>query len=398
MPPKAAPPPKRLLLGRPGTTLQMGIVGVPNAGKSTFFNCITRSAIPAANFPYCTIEPNTARVQVPDDRYDWLVDLYNPKSRDNYPWLQVTDIAGLCRNASDGEGLGNAFLGDVASVDGIFMMLRCFEDPEVQHVEGTVDPVRDIQIINEELLKKDLEWVTKRLESTRSIVTRGGQKDKKKELDILEKIFATVEAKKLVRTVDWNAEEVAVLNTLNLLTAKSVVYLANISQRDFLRKGNKFLGPVKAWVDANTPGEPLVPFSAEFEKKYLDCADEAARKEFMKDFPEGTKTVISRIAKIGFDALKLQYFFTAGADEVKAWIIRQGDLAPQAAGKIHTDMEKGFICAEVMHFPDLKEAGTEPAAKAAGKSRQQGRTYEVQDGDIMLFKFNAGAGMKGGKK
>lgn len=395
MPPKAsAEPVAKPLLGRPSNNLKMGIVGLPNVGKSTFFNAITNSAARAENFPFCTIDPEESRVAVPDARFDWLCAEYKPKSK--VPaYLTVIDIAGLVKGASSGQGLGNAFLSHIRAVDGIFHVVRAFSGEEVVHVEGEVDPTRDLDIIREELRLKDAEFLTKAVETARKGI-RGHENDKarKFELETLEKLLAWVEeGRREVRHGDWSAKEIEeVINPLQLLTAKSAVYLANVSEEDFARKKNKWLPKIKAWIDAHSAGDPLIPFSGAFEQRF-STMDEAERAELAK----GSGAVVSALPKIihaGYQALQLQYYFTAGADEVRAWTIRRGLKAPQAAGVIHSDFERGFIMAEVMRYADLKELGDEASVKAAGKYLQKGRDYVVEDGDIIYFKFNVGNSKK----
>lgn len=381
------------LLGRPSNNLKMGIVGLPNVGKSTFFNALTNSAARAENFPFCTIDPEEARVAVPDARFDWLCKHYKPASK--VPaYLTVIDIAGLVKGAAAGQGLGNAFLSHIRAVDGIFHVVRAFSGEEVVHVEGDVDPVRDLEIIREELRLKDAEFLTKSLEAAKKAL-RGHENDKarKFELDTLEKLYDWVEVKKReVRHGEWEAKEIdEVINPLQLLTAKSAVYLANVSEEDFIKKKNKYLPKIKAWIDANSPEDPLIPICGHFEHR-MSVLDAGEREEQLKQL--GTASSLPKVILAGYQALQLCYYFTAGADEVRAWTIRRGTKAPQAAGVIHTDFERGFIMAEVMRYADLHEAGDEAAVKANGKYLQKGREYVVEDGDIIYFKFNVGAKKK----
>lgn len=385
---------KSLLLGRMGTNLRVGIVGVPNVGKSTFFNVLTASQAAAENFPFCTIDPNESRVPVPDERFDYLCNFHKPASK--VPaFLNVVDIAGLVKGASEGQGLGNAFLSHIKACDAIFHLCRAFEDEDVIHVEGDVNPVRDIEIINDELRLKDLDYVNGVVEKLGRFVLRGEKKDKP-EYDVLCKVKSILEDKKQpVRFGEWSPTDIEVLNKHLFITAKPMIYLINLSESDYIKKKNKWLVKIKEWVDANDPGALAIPFSGALETKLLNMS-EVEKRSFLET--SKTTSALAKIIVTGYKSLNLCYYFTAGEDEVKAWTIQKGTKAPQAAGKIHTDFEKGFIMADVMKFDDFKELGTENAVKAAGKYRQQGKTYVVEDGDIIHFKFNAGAGLAGGKK
>jgi len=370
-------------LGRPSNSLCMGIVGLPNVGKSTLFNILTKLNVPAENFPFCTIEPNEARVSVPDERYEWLCNFHKPASRVPAA-LQITDIAGLIRGASKGEGLGNNFLSHIRAVDGIFHVIRIFEDEEVTHVEGAVDPVRDLEIINEELILKDIEMTIKSREKLEKEMNHSKDKNKKADLEIIFKVEQLLNDRKQIRLCDWKANEIEVINSLQLLTAKPVVYIVNMTEKDFFKKGSKWLVKIKQWIDAHG-SEPMVPFCGSFESKLLELGEEGAKK-----YCEETKCVsgIPKIIRTGYHTLDLVHFFTCGSDEVKCWTIRKYTKAPQAAGVIHTDFEKGFVCAEVMKYEDFKEGGSESAVKAKGKYRQEGKGYTVEDGDIIFFKAN----------
>jgi len=388
---------KTVLIGRMGTNLKVGIVGLPNVGKSTFFNVLTKSSQAAAeNFPFCTIDPNEARVAVPDERWDWLVAHHKPASK--VPaFLNVTDIAGLVKGASEGQGLGNAFLSHIRACDAMFHLCRTFEDPDITHVEGDVDPIRDLDIINEELRLKDVEYFEKIFDECERMYVRGGDKKRKAEYEILCKIKKVlIEEARMIRYGDWNQADIEILNKHLFITAKSMIYLVNLSEKDFMRKKNKWLPKIKEYIDKNDPGATVIPFSGTFEQKLMDFETDDERKAYCEE----TKctSILDKIVVQGYKALQLQYFFTAGEDEVKAWTIQRGSTAPQAAGRIHTDFEKGFIMAEVMKFAAFKEHGSEAAVKAAGGYRQQGKNYIVEDGDIIFFKFNAGAGLTAGKK
>lgn len=393
MPPKSAkskePAAERPILGRFSSHLKIGIVGLPNVGKSTLFNTLTKLSIPAENFPFCTIEPNEARINVPDERFDWLCQLYKPKSEVS-AFLEIHDIAGLVRGAHQGQGLGNSFLSHIRAVDGIFHVLRAFEDADIIHVDDTVDPVRDLEVITEELRLKDVEFMEKKLEDIEKSMKRSNDKQLKIEHEVCERVKAWLNDGKDVRLGDWKTADIEILNTFQLLTAKPVVYLVNMNERDYQRKKNKFLPKIHAWVQEHG-AEPIIPFSCALERNLVDMpADEAAK------YCEENKlqSALPKIIKTGFSAINLIYFFTAGPDEVKCWQIRRQTKAPQAAGAIHTDFERGFICAEVMKYEDLKALGNESAVKASGKYRQEGKTYVVQDGDIIFFKFNVSGGGK----
>ncbi|TFY62000.1 hypothetical protein EVJ58_g4142 [Rhodofomes roseus] len=377
MPPKkAAAPEKKALLGRPSNNLRIGIVGLPNVGKSSFFNVLTKTDLGLArNYPYATINPEEARVPVPDTRFDWLCELYKPASR--VPaHLTCLDIAGLTAGASTGAGLGNAFLSHVRSVDGIFQVVRAFDDADIIHVEGDVDPLRDMEIIQTELRLKDIEWTEKHLDGLKKTGRSLGNssladKARKEEIATVEKVYKVLTVdQKDVRKADWTNKEIDVVNGLQLLTAKPVTYLVNLSERDYVRKKNKWLPKIKGWIDENNAGDPLIPFSVALEERLVNMSDEERVEEEKK---------------IG----ALIRYFTCGPDEVRAWTIRRGTKAPQAAGVIHSDFENKFVCGEIMSFDDLKELGSESAVKAAGKLRQQGKPYEMVDGDIAYWKAGA---------
>jgi len=380
----------KILLGRPGNHLKMGIVGLPNVGKSTLFNVLTNMGIPAENFPFCTIDPNESRCAVPDERFDKLCQEFKP-AKEIPAYLSITDIAGLVRNAHGGEGLGNAFLSHIRAVDGIFQCLRIFDNEEIVHVEGDVNPIRDLEIIHEELRLKDLETLQTRIQSLAKIADKV-DKTKRAELDFLRSLKEYLEAGKDVRTGDWKATEVEWINPLFLLTAKPIVYLVNMSEKDYIRKKNKWLAKIKAWIDEHATGFSIVPFCAEMEQNAASLPDDAAREEYWKSMKAAT--AVPKIIRTGYHCLHLVHFFTCGADEVRCWTIREGDKAPDAAGTIHTDFQKGFICAEVYSYNDFVEHGSEKAVKDAGKYKQQGKNYVVNDGDIMFIKANTGGGLK----
>ncbi|RZF32487.1 hypothetical protein LSTR_LSTR012225 [Laodelphax striatellus] len=390
-PKKGEEPEVKPLFGRVGTNLKVGIVGVPNVGKSTFFNVLTKSQAAAENFPFCTIDPNESRVPVPDTRFDYLCEYYKPASK--VPaFLNVVDIAGLVKGAAEGQGLGNAFLSHIRACDAIFHLCRAFDSEDVTHVEGEVDPVRDLEIIVDELVKKDVEYLNTNIEKLERTVLRGNDKKLKPEYDLLVKTKNLLEVEKTqIRFGEWRAAEMEILNRHTFLTTKPCMYLVNLSEKDYIRKKNKWLIKIKEWVDKHDPGANIIPFSGVMENKLTELLD-GEREKFLEE--NKVTSALEKIIVQGYKALRLQYFFTAGADEVKAWTIQKGTKAPQAAGRIHTDFERGFIMAEVMHFQDFKEEGSEAACKSAGKYRQQGRNYVVEDGDIIFFKFNVTAPAK----
>lgn len=393
MPPKKAPVQEKVLLGRPGNNLKSGIVGLANVGKSTLFQAITKSSLGnPANFPYATINPEEARVIVPDERFDWLCSHYKPKSEVPAN-LTVYDIAGLTRGASTGAGLGNAFLSHIRAVDAIFQVVRCFDDAEIIHVEGDVDPVRDLTIISEELRIKDIEFVEKELENLKKQTRRGGQtlemKKLREEEATVARVLEFLQEGNDVRKGDWAPKEVEVINPLFLLTAKPVVYLVNLSEKDYVRQKNKYLPKVFEWIKTNSPGDPLIPISAAFEERLALMPDDAAAEECKK---LGTKSALPKVITTMRQSLNLASFFTTGADEVRQWTIRKGIKAPAAAGVIHSDFEKTFIQAVVYNYTTLREYGDEAAVKAAGKIMTKGKDYPVEDGDILLIKAGAAKG------
>ncbi|CCA66676.1 probable GTP-binding protein [Serendipita indica DSM 11827] len=390
MPPKkAAAPEKKAILGRPSNNLKIGIVGLPNVGKSSFFNALSKTDLgKAANFPYATINPEEARIMVPDARFDWLCELYKPASKVPAA-LTCIDIAGLTAGASTGVGLGNAFLSHVRAVDGIFQVIRAFDDAEVTHVEGDVNPIRDMEIIHTELRLKDIEWVEKALEnlkkSSRALGSNSlADKAKKEEIAITERILAVLkEENRDVRKAEWTNKEIDVVNGLMLLTAKPVTYLVNLSEKDYVRKKNKWLPKIKAWIDEHNPGDLLIPFSVALEERLAPLEGQEKKEEEEK---AGAVSALPKIITAGYASLDLIRYFTCGPDEVRAWTIRNGTKAPQAAGVIHSDFENKFVCGEIMSYDDLKEHGSEAAVKAAGKVRQQGKPYVMVDGDIAYWK------------
>jgi obg-like ATPase 1 len=388
---KQEPPAKKGVLGRVKSHLKMGIVGMPNVGKSSLFNLLTKAQAKASNFPFCTIEPNEARVPLPDERFNWLCELYRPKSMVS-SYLEVWDIAGLVRGASEGEGLGNNFLSNIMSVDGIFHVIRIFEDADVTHVEGDIEPLRDLDIISTELRLKDMQLVDKTIQP----IARMANSDptKRAEVTMYEKFKDYMGTAKDIKDGEWSNKEIEVLNRLLFLTAKPVVYLINMSTEDYINKKNRWLGKIANWVKTNHPGTTMIPFSITLEEKLMQMNTPAEKEEYLKSLGDGVKSALDKITQAGFAALQLNNFFTCGADEVRAWPVQAGMKAPQAAGSIHGDFEEYFIKAEVMSFADLRELGSESLVKSNGKYRIEGKNYDVQDGDIMLIKHNAGGAKK----
>lgn len=392
MPPKKNVKEEKILLGRPGNNLKSGIVGLANVGKSTFFQAITRCPLGnPANYPFATIEPEEARVTVPSARFDKLCEMYKPASK--VPaHITVYDIAGLTKGAHAGEGLGNAFLSNIRAVDAIFQVVRCFDDAEIIHIEGDVDPVRDLQIIKDELRLKDIEFAKKHLEGVEKIVKRGGQsmevKQKKEEAATCEKIIQLLEDGHRIANQNWTGKEVLVINEMLLLTAKPAIYLINLSEKDYVRKKNKYLLKIKQWIDENSPGDVIIPFSVCLEEKLSHMDTEEEAEAYLKEI--GATTSLPKIITTMRQTLGLISFFTSGADEVREWTIRNGTKAPQAAGVIHNDLMNTFILAQVTKYEDLVEYGDDNSVKAAGKLQQKGKDYVVEDGDVIYFRAGAG--------
>ncbi|CCH62223.1 hypothetical protein TBLA_0G02860 [Henningerozyma blattae CBS 6284] len=391
MPPKKKVEEQKILLGRPGNNLKAGIVGLANVGKSTFFQAITRCPLGnPANYPFATIDPEEARVIVPSPRFDELCKIYKPAS-EVPAHLTVYDIAGLTKGASAGEGLGNAFLSHIRAVDSIYQVVRCFDDAEIIHIEGDVNPARDLEIINTELSLKDIEFCEKALEAAEKIAKRGGQslevKQKKEEAKFIERLIELLKSGQRVANQTWTPKEVEIINSLYLLTAKPTIYLINLSERDYIRKKNKHLLKIKEWVDAHSPGDLIIPFSVCLEEKLSHMTEEESAEE-LKNL--GTVSALPKIVTTMRKKLDLISFFTAGADEVREWTIRDGTKAPQAAGVIHNDLMNTFILAQVMKYADVIEYKDEAAVKAAGKLQQKGKDYVVEDGDVIYFRAGAG--------
>lgn len=360
-----------------------GIVGLPNVGKSTLFNALTATAAAqAANFPFCTIEPNVGRVAVPDERLYRIAEI--GKSANIVPaQLEFVDIAGLVKGASKGEGLGNQFLANIREVHAIIHVLRCFEDGNVTHVEGNVDPLRDAEIIDTELMLADLESVEKQIENL-SRKVKSGDKDIKMQLALLEKVRVVLEAGKPARTVEVSEDEAKPFRMLSLLTAKPVLYVCNVSE-DEAAEGNEWTRKVADMAKAE--GSESVVICAAIESEIAQLESDEEKAEFLETI--GLKEPgLNRIIRAGYRLLGLQTYFTVGPKEARAWTVRIGAKAPEAAGVIHSDFERGFIRAEVIAFDDFTGLGGEAAAKDAGKMRQEGKGYVVHDGDVILFRFN----------
>ena len=364
--------------------LKCGIVGLPNVGKSTLFNCLSNAKAQSANFPFCTIEPNVGVITVPDDRLTKLVEMCNPKS--TVPaTVEIVDIAGLVKGASKGEGLGNKFLANIRETDAILHVLRCFDDDNITHVDTTVDPVRDMEIINMELQIKDLETVETRLAKTLKAAQTGGDKTAKLQASVLQAYKEALEAGKPARSVEFETkDEQKFAKELFLLTNKPVMYVCNVDD-DSAATGNEYVERVREAIKDEGAELLIVAAKTESEIAELDTWEE--RQEFLESIGL-EKSGVSRLIRAAYNLLDLQTYFTAGPDEVRAWTFMRGTKAPQAAGIIHTDFEKGFIRAEVIKYDDFVTLGSETAVKEAGKMNVEGKEYVVQDGDIMHFRFN----------
>ena len=365
-------------------SLQCGIVGLPNVGKSTLFNCLSNAKAQSANFPFCTIEPNVGVITVPDDRLTKLVAMCQPKSVVPAT-VEIVDIAGLVKGASKGEGLGNKFLANIRETDAILHVLRCFDDDNITHVDGSVDPVRDKEIIDMELQLKDLETVESRIAKTYKQAQTGGDKVAKMQYEVLKRVKEALDAGKPARSVKAETpDEQKFLRELFLLTSKPVLYVCNVDDAS-AAGGNKYVDAVREAIKDEDADILVVAAQTESEISELDTWEE--RKEFLAEIGL-EESGVSRLIRAAYSLLDLQTYFTAGPDEVRAWTFMRGSKAPQCAGIIHTDFEKGFIRAEVIKYDDYVTLGGETAVKEAGKMGVEGKEYVVQDGDIMHFRFN----------
>ncbi|URZ16055.1 redox-regulated ATPase YchF [Clostridium felsineum] len=364
--------------------MRLGIVGLPNVGKSTLFNAITKAGAESANYPFCTIEPNVGVVSVPDRRLDVLEKMYNSKKK-VHTSIEFYDIAGLVKGASKGEGLGNKFLSHIRESAAIVHVVRCFKDDNIVHVDGSIDPIRDIETINFELIFSDLEVLEKRIEKTVK-TARSGDKKSKAELVTLEKLKKHLEDGKSVRTLEFTDDEEEFVKGLFLLTSKPVLYAANVSEDDVL-SGNIENDMVKAVQNyAKSENSEVIPICAGLEEQ-LSSLEEDEQKEMLSEY--GLEdSGLNRLIESSYKLLGLMSFLTAGPEEVRAWTIKQGTKAPAAAGKIHTDIERGFIRAEIVSYDDLVNCGSESAAKEKGLYRLEGKEYIMQEGDVVFFRFN----------
>ncbi len=362
--------------------MKLGIVGLPNVGKSTMFNSITKAGAECANYPFCTIEPNVGVVPVPDERLDNLTQMYNPQ-KTTHAVIEFVDIAGLVKGASKGEGLGNKFLSHIRETDAIVEVVRCFEDGNVVHVDGNVDPIRDIETINLELIFADIETVNKRLDKAKKNLK--ANKKYQEEIDLLEKIKESLESGISARALEFNEDEQVLVKDMFLLTTKPILYIANISEEQIENAENDTM-VLKVKEYAAKENAEVIPLCVKIEEELSGLEDDD-KKEMLEALGLD-ESGLDKVIKKSYDLLGLMSFLTAGEPEVRAWTIKKGTKAPQAAGKIHSDIERGFIKAEVVSYDDLIREGNMVAAKEKGLVRQEGKDYIMQDGDIVLFKFN----------
>ena len=363
--------------------MKLGIVGLPNVGKSTLFNAITSAGAEAANYPFCTIEPNVGVVTVPDHRLDVLAEMYSPEKY-TPAVIEFVDIAGLVKGASKGEGLGNKFLSHIRETDAIIEVVRCFEDENIIHVEGSVDPMRDVDIINTELIFADMETVEKRLDKARKQAK--GDKSAEKEVALLEKIYSALDEGKSARAIDLDDDEAALAADYGLLSMKPIIYVANISEDLIGAADDDIPGYTALRAHAASENSQALTISANIEAEIAELSGDE-KKAFLEDLGI-EESGLDRLIKASYTLLGLISFLTAGPKEVRAWTIRNGTKAPQAAGKIHSDFERGFIRAEVIAYDDLIACGTMAAAKEKGLIRSEGKDYVMKDGDVVVFRFN----------